>query len=95
MDRIILQVPVSKVLKNEAEAVSMDFGFSSLQEFIRLILKKIAKRELTVSIGEIEEISSLTPSAEKRFKKALEDIKKDRNIIKPKNAEDFLKLLRS
>lgn len=95
MDRTILQIPVSKVLKNEAEAVSMDFGFSSLQEFIRLILKKIAKRELTISIGEIEEISSLTPFAEKRFKKALEDIKKDRNIVKPKNSEEFLKLLRS
>jgi len=30
MDRIILQIPILKVLKNEAEAVSLDFGFSSL-----------------------------------------------------------------
>ena len=76
MDRIILQVPVSKVLKNEAEAVSMDFGFSSLQELIRVIFNKIAKRELTVSVGEIENITVLSTAAEKRFRKALDDIKK-------------------
>ena len=95
MTRVILQVPMPVALKQQAEAVASDYGFSSLQEIIRVVLRKLAKRELTISIQEAEEITYLTPSAEKRYQKAIEDIKKDRNLYKPKNAKKFLEMLHS
>ena len=95
MDRVILQVPMSKSLKKSAEMVALDWGFSSLQETVRVILNKLAKRELSVSITEVEEIVNLSPAAEKRYKKAIEDIKKGRNKYNPKNREEFFKMLRS
>lgn len=86
---------MSKSLKQQAEAVSADYGFSSLQEIIRVILYKLAQKKLILSIEEAEEITYLSPATEKRYKKAIEDIKKGRNILKPKNTEEFFKLLRS
>lgn len=95
MKRVVLQVPMSNTLKQEAEMVASDFGFSSLQEIIRVILTKLAKRELAVSIQEEEEITYLSEAAKRRYQKALEEIKKDHNIYKPKDTKEFFKLLRS
>lgn len=73
MDRVVVQVPMTKTLKSEAEAAAGDQGFSSIQEAIRIFLKKLAKRELTVNIGYPEE--HLTPRAERRYAKIIRDIK--------------------
>ena len=51
-NRVVLQVPMTKELRRSAEEVALDYGFSSLQETIRLILNKLAKRELIVSVKE-------------------------------------------
>lgn len=50
MQRVILQVPMSKELKYKAEIASFDMGFSSLQEIIRVIVNKLARKELSISI---------------------------------------------
>lgn len=52
MQRVILQVPMSKELKQRAEIVSFDMGFSSLQEIIRVIVNKLARRELSIGIDD-------------------------------------------
>lgn len=52
MQRVILQVPISKELKHKAEIASSDMGFSSLQEIIRVIVNKLARRELSISIDD-------------------------------------------
>ena len=95
MKRVIIQVPVSLELKEKADAASADLGFSSLQETIRVLLTKLSKRELSLRVEEVEEINHLSKSAERRFKKALEDIKAGRNIYKPKNKKEFFDLLNS
>lgn len=95
MQRVIVQVPMNKELKDKAEAVSYDMGFSSLQETIRILLTKLSKNEFSLRFEEVEEISRLSPSAERKFSKALGDIKKNKDIYKPKNKKDFLKQLRS
>lgn len=95
MDRVILQVPMSKSLKMQAEAVASDYGFSSLQEIIRVLLRKLAKKSLNITIEETEEITHLSPTNEKYYKKAIGDIKHGRNIYKPQNPEEFFKLLES
>lgn len=96
MQKVIVQVPMPKELKEKAEKVSIDYGFSSLQETIRVFLAKLSKQELTITLQEkTEEITDLSPAAEKRYKKALQDIKAGRNVTKTKNIDEFLQLLRS
>jgi len=91
MSRTILQVPMSKDLKVEAEKAALSMGFSSLQESVRLILTKLAKKELKVAIYE----ETLSPEAEARYEKIIKDIETGKNIVKTKDAKDFLKKLRS
>lgn len=96
MQRVILQVPMTKDLKESAQSASSDLGFSSLQEAIRVFLTKLAKRELSVRVTEeVEEITHLSKAAERRYKKAIEDIKAGRNFTKTKNVDELLSLLRS
>jgi len=87
---------MSKELKKKAEAVSVDLGFSSLQEVVRVLLTKFSKKEFRLRITEeAEEITHLSKAAEKRFAKITEDIKKGKNIYKPKNKDEFFELLRA
>ncbi len=53
MQRVILQVPMSKELKDRAEKVALEMGFSSLQEAVRVLLNKIANKELLINITEV------------------------------------------
>ncbi|MBI2315190.1 hypothetical protein HYU93_04015 [Candidatus Daviesbacteria bacterium] len=71
MNRVIVQVPMSKELKEKAETVSSDMGFSSLQEIIRLFLNKIAAGEVNVRF---EETVKLSPKAVKRYDKMIDEI---------------------
>ena len=96
MQRVVLQVPMTDTLKKKAEAVSVDMGFSSLQEVIRVLLTRFAKKELTLRVEDnVEEVAYLSPAAEKRFKKAIEDIKAGRNITKTESVEELMTLLHS
>lgn len=95
MSNTILQVPINKNLRDRAVSSAQKMGFSSLQEVIRLFLNKMAEGEVSVKFEETEEITHLSPAAERKFKKAVEDIKAGRNIYKPKNKEEFFELLNS
>lgn len=95
MQRVVVQVPMSKTLKENAETVSQDLGFSSLQEAIRVLLTKLSKREYTLKIEEVEEIAHLSKKSKHKFKKAVEDIKAGKDILEATDAEDFLRKLRS
>lgn len=86
---------MAKELKDRAELVSTDLGFSSIQEVIRVLLTKLSKREFSLKVEEAEEITYLSPAAERKFKKAVEDIKAGRNIYKPKNKKEFFDILHS
>lgn len=83
---------MSADLKTAAEMTAKDYGFSSLQETIRVIVNKLVKRELVISISEPEEIK-LSPKAEKRYIKTIEDINKGKRVTKTKNLEEFFALL--
>lgn len=95
MQRVVVQVPMSKELKEKAETVSADLGFSSVQEIIRVLLTKLSKKELSLKVEEVEEITHLSPAAERKFKKAVADIKAGRNVTKTKNIDELLSLLHS
>lgn len=95
MQRIVLQVPMDKDLKDRAEMVSQDFGFSSLQETIRILLTKLSKKELILRVTDrAEDVTYLSKAAEKKYQKATADIKAGRNVTKTKNVADLLSTLR-
>ena len=54
MQRVIVQVPMTKALKDRSEAISSDLGFSSLQETIRVLLTKLSKREFSLKVEEAQ-----------------------------------------
>ena len=45
MKRHILQIPINQDLRKKAEREAVDFGFSSLQEMIRVMLTQMVKRK--------------------------------------------------
>ena len=95
MQRVIVQVPMTKTLKEEAEQAARELGFSSMQEIIRVILTKLSKKQIQLTIEESTEFVHLSKAAEKRYKKAVQDIKAGKNIYKPKNKKEFFDLLNS
>ena len=92
-NRIILQVPMSKALRKQAEDVAEDVGFSSLQEVIRLLVRKFARRELAIKIEEVE-VVRLSSSAKSRLNKIEQDISGGKNLYRTKDTADFLNKLR-
>lgn len=95
MQKVIVQVPMSRDLKEKAENVVADLGFSSLQEVIRVLVTKLSKHQLSIRVEETEEITHLTKSAEKKFANAIQDIKTGKNVHKPGSKKEFFKMLRS
>lgn len=94
MQKVTIQIPVSKELKISAEAAALEYGFSSLQEILRVIMKKIADRKLGVQLSE-ETTVKLSAKAERRYLKAMEDFKTGRNVYTAKNVDDLMQQLRS
>ncbi len=72
MNKTILQVPMSTQLKNSAEEIASQQGFSSLQEVVRVFLTKFAAKKMEMSW---QEPISLSDSNEKRYSDMTEDFK--------------------
>ena len=91
--KTIIQVPVEKKLRDEAEVVANDQGFSSLQDVVRLFLRRFAKREISVVFADEEQLS---PRAARRYDKMIRDVESGK--VKPQyfsNVKDFMKSLES
>lgn len=92
MNTTTLQIPISKTLKADATAVAREHGFSSLQEIVRVLLTKLAKRQLIVSVEELPIFLSL--KAEKRYLQMDKDFKNRKNIHTARDIEDLVHQLR-
>ena len=82
-----LQVPLSKDLREKATKAASEEGFSSLQEFIRVMLTKLAKDEINLRLQPSVRLSAKN---EKRYTKMDEDFKAGRNVKEFDSVEDFL-----
>ena len=91
METTNLQIPLSKDLKLSAQQAAFDMGFSSLQEFIRVILKKISTKTITMSFIDEEHLS---PKAEKRYMKMIKDIEMGKNITHTNNLDELFSKLK-
>ena len=92
MDTVTLQVPMNKSLRDTAAVVAADYGFSSLQEVIRVLLNKLAKRQLSVNIEQFPAVK-LSAKNEKRYLKMVDDFKAGRNVYYAKDVDDMMKQL--
>jgi len=95
MDTTTLQIPVSKSLKADATIVAKEYGFSSLQEIVRVMLAKLAKKELSITISEQFPPVKLSAKNEARYAKMEEDFKTGKNVFYAKNVNEFLNDLAS
>lgn len=92
-NQTILQVPIDVSLRNQALKVAEELGFSSLQETIRVFLRKLANRSLTVTF---EETETLSPAAERRYAKMIKEVESGK--VKTEsfdNVEDLMTHLNS
>lgn len=72
MDKTIVQVPISKSLRDQATEAAANLGFSSLQESVRVFLAQLARQEIT--IGFDEPTIRLSPAAIDRYNQMVDDI---------------------
>lgn len=63
MKKTVLQIPMDLELRKAAEKVALSEGFSSLQEYTRVLLTKTAKRELKLVPGDIPYVDKETEKA--------------------------------
>lgn len=71
MYNTVLQIPVKKLLRDQAASRAERMGFSSLQEAVRLFLSKIAAGEIDFTF---EQNVQLSEKAIKRYNKAIDEI---------------------
>ncbi len=89
MSKTIIQVPVTKTLRNRAALAAADFGFSSIQESIRVFLNQLAKKQITISFT--PKSVQLSPRAIKRYNKIIDDIDSGKEpLYKAKNVKDLM-----
>lgn len=92
MSRVVIQVPVTTDFRYAAEKEVQRQGFSSIQDFLRLVLHKLIERKLDVSVGEPRAVQ-LSPRAIKRYDKMHEDFEIGRNIYHAKDVDDLMRQL--
>lgn len=92
MNTTILQIPMAKSLKTSAQEVAHEYGFSSLQDLLRVILTKLSRRELVVSI---ETSVPLSKKNEQRYIKMSKDFAQSKNIKEFSTVEKLMKDLRT
>ena len=90
-----MQIPISKSLKVDATNVAKEYGFSSLQEIVRVMLAKLAKKELSITISEQFPSVVLSAKNEARYAKMEEDFKTGRNVKVFDKIDDLMKDLTS
>lgn len=96
MSRIIIQTPVTAQLRREAENVAREQGYSSLQDAIRMYLRKLANREIKVQIQEQFPPVQLSKRAANRYDKMTKDILSGKTKLKSFNSvEELMKDLES
>lgn len=88
MNTTILQIPITKQLRNQAATIAEQEGFSSLQEAVRLFLKQFSAKKIAVSFTQQVLLSEKNDI---RYAKMINDIKSGK--VKTKSFTDTNKLM--
>lgn len=92
MNKVNLQIPVTRELKNSAEQVAIELGFSSLQDSIRLFLTNLAKKSFSVTFVQNQPV--LSEKATKRYKKVIQEIRHNQGVHEIRSADDLMNKLK-
>lgn len=87
--KTVLQVPLSVDLRRSAERKALEQGFSSLQEVVRIFLKKLSRGAIGIALND-EESVQLSARAIKRYNKISEDFRKGKNVYSAKSVDDLM-----
>ncbi len=90
MNRTILQVPLDKQLKSNAEKAASSQGFSSLQEIVRVFLTQLSLNKVMVTL---QETVSLSAENDKRYTKMTNDFESGKNIHSANTVNDLVSKL--
>jgi hypothetical protein len=77
-DTLIFQVPMSRKLRDAARAAAKEQGFSSLQEYVRVMVSKLSTREIGITFDKIIKVS---PKTEKRYIEMKRDFDNGKGIV--------------
>ncbi len=83
-----MQIPMDVDLRNKAEKAVVEQGFSTLQDFTRLVYRKLVQNRLEVKLGEPP--VQLSAKALKRYDKMSRDIESGKTKLKWFNSVDDL-----
>lgn len=89
--RTTIQIPIDSVLRNEAEKAAQAAGFSSIQEVVRVFLKKFSQQAIEVNFSEPD--VKLSKQAEKRYSSMVNDAKVGKNVVKVHSHDELIGLL--
>lgn len=92
MSRVVLQIPLNAELRKAAEVEAKAQGFSSLQEAVRVFLKKLANKAIGLRFE--EPTIQLSQKAIKRYNRIDEDIRKGKNVYEARDVKDLMRQLR-
>lgn len=89
MDTTILQIPVTKSFRDQVSSVVADMGFSSLQDYLRLVMKKTLNKEIDVTVGPKPIV--LSAKNAKRYDKMVDEVLSGKvKLKKYSNVDDLL-----
>lgn len=88
MNSTILQIPISKSIRDQAASKAEKMGFSSLQEIVRLFLNKVATGEVNVTF---EQTVTLSPKNDERYAQMIAEVKSGK--VKTKSFSDVRSLM--
>lgn len=89
MNTTVLQIPINRNLREQAAVAAEKLGFSSLQETVRVFLKKLASGEIGLRF---EETLQLSPKAIKRYNKMIDEVESGK--VKTKTFSDVASLMK-
>lgn len=91
MDKTILQIPITKTLKREAKLVAVSYGFSSLQDLMRIMLTKLANKQLTIQIS--DQPIPISKKNEGRYLKMEKDLREGKKFYTAKDVPSLMEHL--
>lgn len=93
MSRTVVQIPLTTDLRDQAYAMAISQGFSSLQEAIRVILHKFVKGTLSVGVYTEPAPIQLSAKAIKRYDQMTKDYENGKNYTTANSVEELMEQL--
>ena len=87
MNNTVIQVPVSKQLRQQSENAAVKAGFSSVQEVLRLFLHQFSQQKIVVNFDNPSVV--LSAKNEAKYLKMMSDFQKNKDITKATSVGDF------